>query len=234
MSKLFLCGGGCGDQCKETYQVFREVLDTTKPLLYIPLAMPFEEHTPEECFAWITHEMKEAEIHVPSIEVVRSYEEIPERDFSEYCALFIGGGNTFSLLNGLKESGAFAKVKEYIEGDGIVFGSSAGEIIFGKDIMTAITSDPNNVGLTDTEGFDVLSGISLDAHYTNPKTEEEHVRVTEFLTKYSIEHETVIALPEEDTLFINEGKATVLGSRPYYVFENGNRLEKQPGAEIDD
>ena len=99
--------------------------------------------------------------------------------------------------------------------------------------MTAITSDPNNVGLTDTEGFDVLSGISLDAHYTNPKTEEEHVRVTEFLTKYSIEHETVIALPEEDTLFIDEGKATVLGSRPYYVFENGNRLEKQPGAEID-
>ncbi|MBR5976133.1 MAG: Type 1 glutamine amidotransferase-like domain-containing protein [Clostridiales bacterium] len=224
--KLFLNGGGYGKKTEDIYRVFDAVVDHEKPLLYIPLAMPEEEHTLDECYAWMKREL--ASVRLPSIDMVRTYEEILEKDFSKYCAVFVGGGNTFSLLDGLKRSGAFAQIAEYIRGDGIVFGSSAGEIIFGRDIMTAITSDPNDVGLTDTIGFDVLQGVSLDAHYTNAKTEEEHVRVTEFLTKYSIEHEKVIALPEEDTLFIDNGEAQVIGNRPYYVFENGIRTEKRP------
>lgn len=227
MAKLFLCGGGFGKQMEDTYPVFNAVIDHTKPLLYIPLAMPEETHTLDECYGWIQNELKEGGVDVPSVEMVRSYEEILTKEFSDYCALFIGGGNTFSLLKGLKDSGAFAKIKEYLQGDGVVFGSSAGEIIFGKDIMTAITEDPNDVGLQDTEGFDVLSGIALDAHYTNAKTEENHERVTAFLTNYSIEKGKVIALPEEDTLFIDGDAFQVIGSRPYYVFENGVRLEKR-------
>jgi peptidase E/8-oxo-dGTP pyrophosphatase MutT (NUDIX family) len=203
------------------------MIDHTKPLLYIPLAMPEETHTLDECYAWIRNEMEEGGVEIPSIEMVRSYEEILTKEFSDYCALYFGGGNTFSLLKGLKDSGAFAKIKEYLQGDGVIFGSSAGEIIFGKDIMTAITEDPNDVGLQDTEGFDVLSGIALDAHYTNAKTEEDHERVTAFLTNYSIEKGKVIALPEEDTLFIDGDAFQVIGSRPYYVFENGIRLEKR-------
>ena len=227
MAKLFLCGGGFGKQMEDTYPVFNAVIDHTKPLLYIPLAMPEETHTLDECYAWIRNEMEKGGVKFPSIEMVRSYEEILTKEFSDYCALFIGGGNTFSLLKGLKDSGAFAKIKEYLQGDGVVFGSSAGEIIFGKDIMTAITEDPNDVGLQDTEGFDVLSGIALDAHYTNAKAEEDHERVTAFLTNYSIEKGKVIALPEEDTLFIDGDAFQVIGSRPYYVFENGVRLEKR-------
>ena len=226
MAKLFLCGGGCGKQMEDIYPVFHSVIDNTKPLLYIPLAMPEETHTLDECYAWLQNELKNGGVHVPSIEMVRSFEEILTKDFSDYCALFIGGGNTFSLLKGLKDSGAFEKIKDYLKGDGVAFGSSAGEIIFGKDIMTAITEDPNEVGLQDTEGFDVLSGISLDAHYTNAGTKEDHERVTDFLTKYSIEHEKVIALPEEDTLLVEGDQIQVIGSRPYYVFENGVRQEK--------
>ena len=227
MAKLFLCGGGFGKQMEDIYPVFNAVIDHTKPLLYIPLAMPEETHTLDECYAWIQNELKEGGVEVPSVEMVRSYEEILTKEFSDYCALYIGGGNTFSLLKGLKDSGAFAKIKEYLQGDGVVFGSSAGEIIFGKDIMTAITEDPNDDGLQDKEEFDVLSGIALDAHYTNAQTEEDHERVTAFLTNYSIEKGKVIALPEEDTLFIDGDAFQVIGSRPYYIFENGIRLEKR-------
>ena len=226
MAKLFLCGGGCGKQMVDIYPVFNAVIDNTKPLLYIPLAMPEEIHTLDECYAWLQNELKNGGVNVPSIEMVRSFEEILTKDFSKYCALFIGGGNTFSLLKGLKDSGAFEKIREYLKGDGVAFGSSAGEIIIGKDIMTAITEDPNDVGLQDTEGFDVLCGISLDAHYTNAGTKEDHERVTDFLTKYSVEQGKVIALPEEDTLFIDGNMVQVIGSRPYYVFENGVREEK--------
>ena len=36
--------------------------------------------------------------------------------------LFIGGGNTFKLLYELKSSGAFKKIKQFINNNGIVFG----------------------------------------------------------------------------------------------------------------
>ncbi len=223
--KLFLCGGGCGKQTEAVIKVFNAVIDHEKPLLYIPLAMDEKEHTYDDCYEWVKGEL--AAVEVPSIDMVRSYEKLAAKNLSDYGAVFIGGGNTFSLLKGLKDSGAFAKIKEYIQGDGVVFGSSAGEIIFGKDIMTAITEDQNDVGLQDTEGFDVLSGIALDAHYTNAKTKEDHGRVTDFLANFSMDQGKVIALPEEDTLFIDGETVQVIGSRPYYVFENGARQEKR-------
>ena len=42
--------------------------------------------------------------------------------------------NTYKLLKGLKESGAFDKIQEYIQNNGIVVGCSAGAVVCGKDI----------------------------------------------------------------------------------------------------
>lgn len=60
--------------------------------------------------------------------------------------------------------------------------------------------DRNDVNLKDTKGFDILKGKSIFAHYTNSRTEKIHKKYTDYLTLYSINNETVIALPEEDTI----------------------------------
>ena len=48
---------------------------------------------------------------------------------ANYSAIFIGGGNTFKLLKGIKDRGAFSKLKDFINNNGIIFGGSAGAII---------------------------------------------------------------------------------------------------------
>mgnify|MGYP002615436737 CR=1 FL=1 len=48
--------------------------------------------------------------------------------------IFLCGGNTYRLLAGLKASGCFEKIADYIRHDGVVFGGSAGAILFGADI----------------------------------------------------------------------------------------------------
>lgn len=147
--KLFLCGGGDGEQTKLANQKLNNVIDHSKPILYVPLAM--ESNNYDGCFEWIQEELKD--VKVPGIVMIRSREELAGKDLENYSAIFIGGGNTYKLLNDLKVSGSFEKIRSYMENDGIVFGGSAGAIIFGENIDSCACMDQNEIGLMDTKGF---------------------------------------------------------------------------------
>ncbi len=226
--RLLLCGGGSGEQTIDANNKFNEIIDHTKPLLYIPLAMDEDKHPYDGCLEWITEEL--ANVDIPKIEMVRTFNELASKNYNDYCAIFIGGGNTYKLLKGIKDSGSFDKIKKYIDNGGIIYGGSAGAIIFGYDINSCLSMDSNDVNLEDTKGFNVLNGKSIFAHYTNEETPEAHERFKQYLLSYSLSKEDVIALPEEDTIFINDDGIVILGNRPYYEFINGveikNDIEK--------
>ena len=92
--KVFICGGGSGEQTAGARHRLNEVIDHTLPCLYIPLAM--EEKQYDSCRKWIAGELSDVEI--PGIEMVRSAEELAGKNLTDYSFLFIGGGNTFKLL----------------------------------------------------------------------------------------------------------------------------------------
>lgn len=216
--KLLLCGGGSGEKTILANAKFNEIIDHSKKLLYIPLAMDKERY--HSCIEWLKNEMKD--VSLKDIEMITDANQICEKDLMDYCAVFIGGGNTFKLLKELKESGSLDSLTEYIKNDGIVYGCSAGAIIFGKNIESCLYMDPNDVKLKDTRGFDVLDGLSFTAHYTN-KNEEKTAIATNYLLEYSKDKEAVYALPEEDTIYIDGEKKEIIGTKNYYIFENGER-----------
>ena len=223
--QLILCGGGSGEQNTLANQKLNEIIDHVRPLLYVPLAMDEDEYPYDSCYEWIQGEL--SNVDIPSIEMVRTFEELASKKLQSYTAIFIGGGNTYKLLSGLKQSGAFDNIKNYINNDGIVIGGSAGAVIFGYDIDIIESMDPNNVELKDTKGFDVLQGVSIFPHYTNKKSklteQENEVRLNKFTTsivKFSKSVGEVIAIPEEDAIYINDDKVEILGTRPYYTFKN--------------
>lgn len=217
--KLLLCGGGAGNQTIKANKKLNEIIDHTKPLLYVPLAMESKKYP--SCLEWIKGELKDVDI--PKIEMVTTFEELTNKNLNDYSALFIGGGNTFKLLKGLKDSGSFDKIRNYIENDGIVFGGSAGAIIFGQDLEACSLEDINDVNLTDIMGFNVLNGISILCHYTNRSPQKDR-ESTDYLIELS-KRKKVIALPEEDTIFVYDNGFEVIGTRPYYIFENGIRKQ---------
>lgn len=218
--KVFLCGGGAGEQTIEANKRLNEVIDHTKPCLYIPLALPAEIY--DSCYEWITGELED--VQLPYIEMVRSGAELTKKNFSDYSVVFIGGGNTYKLLKELKECGAFEQLRTYLEQGGVAFGGSAGAIIFGEDLESCNLDDPNEVGLTDTAGMNVLQGVSLLCHFTSREKEEDE-RSKEYLLEIS-KHRRVLALPEEVTIFVNDDTIEVIGERPYYAFENGRMYKK--------
>ena len=226
--KLFLNGGGCGKQTILTYKEMNKIIDHNKPVLYVPLAMDESDHPYDSCYEWIKEEI--SSIDIPNIEMVRSFEELANQDFNKYSLIYIGGGNTYKLLNGIKTTHTYDKLKEYIKNDGIVYGSSAGAVIFGKDINIIEVVDNNDIGIKDTSGFDYLNGISLFVHYTNYRSkysEEENKNLmkkyTDFIVDYTKKNEKVIAFPEEDTVFFDGKNISVIGELAYYTFENGNK-----------
>lgn len=166
--RIFLCGGGCGQQTVDANKKLNEVIDHNKPILYIPLAMPSERYP--SCYEWIKDELKG--IDVPNIDMVVSGTDLFNKNLENYSALFIGGGNTFKLLKDLKDSGSFEKIKVFIENNGVVFGGSAGAIILGQCIDTCKYADKNEVDLKDLMGFDVISHFSFLCHFTNQDKEK--------------------------------------------------------------
>ena len=217
--KVFICGGGSGTQTRRALRRLNEVIRHDLPCLYIPLAMEEEQY--DSCYEWITGELNGVEI--PGIEMVRSAEELSRKCLTDYSFLFIGGGNTFKLLNDIKRVHMFEPIREYLQNGGTAFGGSAGAIIFGEDLESCALDDDNDVGLKDMKGFDVLGGVYFLGHFTNREPEHDQ-RSEEYLLKIS-NHRKTCALPEEDTLFLNEDRLEEIIGRPYYCFENHQKTE---------
>ena len=229
--RLFINGGGSGDKVFDIYSEINDIIDHDKPALYVPLAMEEDKHPYDGCYEWIKSEI--AAIDVPFIKMVRSFEELCSLNYSDYSFIFIGGGNTFRLLKGLKDSGSFNKLKDFIINDGIVFGGSAGSVIMGYDVSCSM--DDNNVGLEDTIGLNMLGGYSLFPHYTNYKSKlsekdnKERMKLfTDRIIEYTKRGFKIIALPEEDTICIKGETSKVKGTKNYYEFIDGKLIEKEP------
>ena len=214
--KLILNGGGEGTQVANARKLLNSIIDHNKKILYIPLA--WVDSTFNGCLEFMTNEL--SDVNAAGIEMIHEGDEILNKNLSDYACIYIGGGNTYKLLSLLKSSGAFDKIKNYlIKENGIVYGGSAGAIIFGKDLDSCNTDDENEVGLVDNSGFNFINGYSLLCHYTSRNDER-----TEISKKYLLElsrTKPVYAIPEEDTIYVNDGKIEFIGSKPYYEFANG-------------
>ena len=214
--KLILNGGGEGEQVANARKLLNSIIDHNKKILYIPLA--WADSTFSGCLEFMTNEL--SNVNVAGIEMINAGEELLNKNLSNYACIYIGGGNTYKLLYLLKSSGAFDKIKNYlINENGIVYGGSAGAIIFGKDLDSCNTDDENEVGLVDNSGFNFINGYSLLCHYTSRNEER-----TEISKNYLLDlskTKPVYAIPEEDTIYINNGKIEFIGSRPYYEFIEG-------------
>lgn len=214
--KLFLSGGGCGEQTIDAMREFENLLDKNKPLLYIPLAMEQEKY--DSCLEWFSKEVKS--INITHIHMVRSIEELEIKELNDYCGIFIGGGNTYKLLNDFKKSKAYSNIKDFINNGGVIFGGSAGAIIFGEDIDTCKMSDNKDViEIENTKGYNFLNNISLLCHYKDGQ--EKTKKNIEYLKDYS-KNRKILYLPEEDTIFINDNKEVIIGKKNYCIVENGN------------
>jgi dipeptidase E len=148
--------------------------------------------------------------------------------------LFVGGGNTFRLLNALHERNLLAPIRERVRsGATLYIGSSAGTNITAPTIKTT-----NDMPILYPPTFDALGLVpfQINPHYADPdpasthKGETREQRIREFLE----EDETpVIGLREGSALRVDDHLVTLLGEKSARWFERGKEpVELPPGHTI--
>ena len=210
--KLFLCGGGSNVQIMFALNKFKSVIKKDRPILYIPLAMNKEKY--DSCKKWFSNELRY--IGIDSFDMVKSSKELANKDLNNYAALFIGGGNTYKLLYELSKNGNREKIQNYLKNDGVMFGGSAGAIIFGKDINTCMLDDGNMINLKNCDGFNYLNEYSILCHLNKKNLKKNYKHLKEFS-----KNNKVIYLPEENVIFIDNNKIKFIGTSKYVKFVNG-------------
>ena len=134
-------------------------------------------------------------------------------DLHKYDAIYIGGGNTFKLLKKIKDSKFDKKLIKYYKSGGIIYGGSAGAIILGKDIRTALLcadKDKNLVNLKDTSGLNLVKNFDIQCHFEDDQVKEHQDYIKKTNTN-------IIAIPEESALVIEDNEFKAIGGEPLTV-----------------
>ncbi|MBI4561372.1 MAG: dipeptidase PepE [Candidatus Rokubacteria bacterium] len=152
-------------------------------------------------------------------------------------ALFMGGGNTYALLKRLRQADLLEPTRARVRAGMPYIGSSAGSNVAGPNILT--TNDWNVVGLTTFEALGLVP-FNINPHYleTDPAMAPGSETRDERIREYHVVWKNPVLGIEEGTLVrVEEGVATVLGTRRAKVFRRdqeprwyraGDRLELGP------
>lgn len=210
---LFLGGGGDIETSVEIDQKFFHNIKKNDKIIYIPVACDFTTY--EKCLEWF-YSLVSRYVKMPKSNITMLLEDYKITDLREYKAIYIGGGNTYKLLDYVRKNDLEMKFKDYLNGDGIIFGGSAGAIIFGKTIETVIEEKEN---YPDNKSLNLLGDYAIRCHYQ--ESEDDFFKALSQSLNIPI-----IAMPE-DSGIIFDGKCLELIGKPI-VFNNGIKNNKYP------
>ncbi len=159
MKKIVLtsCGIIDNELKSKFYNLLNKDISEIK-LLYITIAVDGEKNTDR---TWLEEEYATILDLGIKEENIKEYKYEENTDFEGYDAIYMIGGNTFYLLKELREKKLDEKIIHAINNGVIYIGSSAGSIILGKTIETALPYDENWVNLEDFEGLNMVDAIII-------------------------------------------------------------------------
>ena len=149
-------------------------------------------------------------------------------------ALFVGGGNTFRLLDTLQRTGLLEAIRRRARRGTPYLGASAGTNVAAPTIKTT-----NDMPIVQPASFAALDLVpfQINPHYVDPDLSSRHMGETreERLREFLEENDAVVlALREGAWLRVEERRAALGGLRGARIFRRGREPEEAaPGATLD-
>jgi len=149
------------------------------------------------------------------------WERQPLRSLARVDALLVGGGNTYALLDRVRDSGLLDAIQARAR-DGMPYaGASAGANLAGPTILT--TNDWNVVALAYFGALHLVP-FNINPHYKDrdpamaPGSETREDRIREY---HARNKNAVVGIEEDTMVRVEDGIATALGRRRVKLFRVG-------------
>jgi dipeptidase E len=148
-------------------------------------------------------------------------------------AVFIGGGNTFRLLDSLHRTGLLAAIRRRVAQGMPYVGSSAGSNVACPTLKTT-----KDMPIVEPPSFEALNlvGFQISPHFQDPDPASKHMGETqeERILQYLEENDRPVAGLREGAILRVEGEAVLLkGSSGARLFRRGEEpVEVKPVVDI--
>ena len=199
---------------------------SVKTVLFIPYARPggisYDDYT-----AVATKAFSVLDIHVKGIHEFEN----PKQAILNAEGIFIGGGNTFELVNKLYSNHVLSDLKSAINNGTPYLGTSAGSNVCGVDMKNT-----NDMPIVYPPSFKTLGCVpfNINAHYLNPIEDSTHMGETREtrIKEFHIFNETpVLGLREGSWLSVENDTITLQGQHTARLFlQNQQPVELESGV----
>ncbi len=209
--KIFLGGGGNKEASKTIDDLFIENIQKRrlKKVIYIPIALTSKPYS--ECLKWFSS------IFEGRVQNIEMWEDLKEKSLNKMenrFAVYFGGGNTVGLMNLINASGFDKEIKNFVASGGLIYGGSAGAIILGEDIRTAVEFAGSKLN----QGLDLTGGYSISCHYGPIDSD----RLTELRGHLDSD---IIAIEENAGVIFDNSKIITVGPGSVYLFSRKERIK---------
>jgi dipeptidase E len=149
-------------------------------------------------------------------------------------AVFVGGGNTFRLLDTLQEADLLGLLRARVHAGLLYLGASAGTNIAAPTIKTT-----NDMPIVQPASFDALGLVpfQINPHYIDGRPDTRHMgetreeRIREFLEENDV---AVVGLREGAWLDVEDARCLLQGAAAARIFSRGQEpREVPPGTALE-
>lgn len=213
--KIALGGGGDAADSRLLDEHFAKWIGAHGKLLYLPIALrdiaPFRS-----CFEWISTAL--SPFGISNITMWTELSQHQQNELAEFDAVYVGGGNTYSLLAELNESGFSGFLPKFAEQGGALYGGSAGAVVLGQDIGTVQHIDQNYIGIDNLSGMNLINDQAIWVHY---RPQDDNL-IQSYIDK--IAH-PVVAIPERSGVVVEGGTIQSVGFEPSFQFDRRTKTK---------
>lgn len=220
-----LHGGASLEYLLDELKVF---FKDTSEILFIPFARP----------GGISHDDYTEKVSVPFKSIDKTVKGIHEFEDSKEAikqakAIFIGGGNTFVLVNQLYKNGLWEPIKNAVKNGTSYLGTSAGSNICGLTMNTT-----NDMPIVYPPSFKTFGFVpfNINPHYQDPDLNSKHMgetRETRIKEFHEFNSQPVVGLREGSWLEVKDKSIVLKGDLDARVFEyHKAAYEVKAGTEL--
>lgn len=200
----------------------RRVLDGVRTVAFVP----FAQHDHEGYTARVRARLAAMDCGVTQLQT--------RADVENAEAIFVGGGNTFRLLNALYARDLLDAIRTRVRSGMPYIGSSAGTNVATPSIRTT-----NDMPIIYPPSFDALALVpfQINPHYLDPDPDSTHHGETreQRIREFHEENATaVVGLREGSMLDVQDGVVTLIGSKSARIFRQGQEpVELETGSRLE-